>query len=98
MTIEEQNAIMATYSKWREHAEATHRAIKARGMKHYQASGLGQEYHGCLLHNSILAAKRGKPWPGVNVAEAKRARYLIEVAAWRPSRLLSEWFHRVTTS
>ena len=88
------NEILATWSFWRDRLDVIQALVRERGMKHYQAAGLGNKYDSCILHNCIVAAHYGKPWKGVNVKEAKRAKYTFDVDMWKGSRILEAWYKR----
>lgn len=47
----------------------------------------------CVIHNSLLAYKQGKPWREVNYSHMRRANWLIE-KSFQPSRIVDSWYSR----
>lgn len=74
------------------------RADRVRAMRHARMdracreAGIGQ-FHGCVLHNALIAADQGRPWRGVDTAKLRLA-HRIERSLFDAHRIVSRWARR----
>jgi hypothetical protein len=77
------------YRALRECAERIQKMRRARLNRVCREAGFG-EYHGCVLHNALIAAERGQPWRGIDYSKARRARRIAD-SLFEPSRVVARW-------
>ena len=47
----------------------------ARVQQECKLAGIGA-WHGCIVHNALIALEEGKPWAGIDYSHLRRANYL----------------------
>ena len=57
-----------------------------------KAAGIGG-YHGCVLHNALLSANEGRPWPGVDTGLLRQA-YYTELHMFDGYAIVDRWARR----
>lgn len=89
MTTEQWSAQYRRMAAMASRSRASRRVALDRACR---AAGIG-DYHGCILHNALVAADRGQPWRGVDTSELRRARR-IESSLFDALHIVDRWARR----
>ena len=77
------------YMEIHRRADNVHKMIVERARKVTYQAGLDGSIMEIHLHNALLSADNGKPWPEVNYKLARKARFILS-KEWRPQEILRE--------